>query len=190
MPRPYSFDHFQAPKTLPQSRSMRRRDKEHLAQSRSQTEELAAREGVHYGKSFSETEEIFHARQMEAQLEELARQEPDGKFSHGTSMPARAASKRAAREDKVREDKNKKMASKDAPKQEPVIRNTTPIGALPPTSEQPPRGRLPDLIDEAGRQLQTLRGGLGDAAKAVARLAALPFEVVRLAARRLNPLHG
>ncbi|MFY2561503.1 hypothetical protein ACN469_28145 [Corallococcus terminator] len=186
MPRPYSFDHFQAPKTLPQSRSMRRRDKEHLAQSRSQTEELAAQEGVHYGKSFSETEEIFHARQMEAQLEELARQEPDGKFSHGTSAPARAASKRAAREDKVREDKVKK----DAPMVEPVIRGTTPIGALPPTREQPPRGRLPDLIDEAGRQLQTLRGGLGDAAKAVARLAALPFEVVRLAARRLNPLHG
>lgn len=184
MPRPYSFDHFQAPKTLPQSRSMRRRDKEHLAQSRSQNDEPAAREGVHYGKAFSETEEIFHARQMEAQLEELARPEPDGKFSHGTSVPARAASKRAAREDKRREDQNKKEAV------EPVIRNTTPIGALPPTREQPPRGRLPDLIDEAGRQLQTLRGGLGDAAKAVARLAALPFEVIRLAARRLNPLHG
>lgn len=189
MPRPYSFDHFQAPKTLPQSRSMRRRDKEHLAQSRSQTEELAAREGLHYGKSFSETEEIFHARQMEAQLEELARQEPDGKFSHGTSTPARSASKRAAREDKAREDKNKKMSASKV-EAEPVIRGTTPIGALPPTSEQPPRGRLPDLVEEAGRQLQTLRGGLGDAAKAVARLAALPFEVVRLAARRLNPLHG
>ncbi|NTX03985.1 MULTISPECIES: hypothetical protein [Myxococcus] len=186
MPRPYSFDHFQVPKTLPQSRSMRRRDKEHLAQSRSQTEELAAREGVHYGKSFSETEENFHARQMEAQLEELARQEPDGKFSHGMSTPARAASKRASREDKVREDQNRKQASKG----EPVIRGTLPIGALPPTREQPPRGRFPDLIDDAGRQLQTLRGGLGDAVKAVARLAALPFEVIRLAARRLNPLHG
>ncbi|MCP3060830.1 hypothetical protein LXT21_18760 [Myxococcus sp. K38C18041901] len=178
MPRPYSFDHFQVPKTLPkQSRSLRRRDKAHLAQSRAQPEELAAREGVHYGKSFAETEDHYNARQMEAQLEELARLEPDGKFSHGTSAPAQRATKRASRE-------------KEQRKAEPVVRSTTPIGALPPTREQPPRGRLPDLLDEANRQLQTLKGGLGDAAKAVARLAVLPLEVVRLAARRLNPLHG
>ncbi|MBZ4408520.1 hypothetical protein VZQ01_02710 [Myxococcus faecalis] len=181
MPRPYSFDHFQVPKTLPkQSRSLRRRDKAHLAQSRAQPEELAAREGVHYGKSFAETEDLYNARQMEAQLQELARLEPDGKFSHGTSAPAQRATKRASRE----------KAQQRKAAEEPVIRSTTPIGALPPTREQPPRGRLPDLLDEAGRQLQTLKGGLGDAAKAVARLAALPLEVVRLAARRLNPLHG
>ncbi|MCE9666923.1 hypothetical protein LY474_03770 [Myxococcus stipitatus] len=179
MPRPYSFDHFQVPKTLPQSRSMRRRDKEHLARSRSQPEALAAREeGIRYGKPFAETEEYYHARQMEAELEELARPEPDRKFSHGASADAARRSSRKA-------DKVERRAHAA-----PVIGGTSPIGALPPTREQPPRGRLPDLIDEAGRQLQTLRGGLGDAARAVARLASLPFEVVRLAARRFNPLHG
>lgn len=169
MPRPYSFDHFQVPKTQPQSRSMRRRDKEHLAQSRAHPEE-AGREGVHYGRSFSETEELFHARQMEAQLEELARESPDRKFSRGGS-----AMKRGARGKERRG--------------HAVMRGTLPIGALPPTREQPPRGRIPDLIDEAGRQFQTLRGGLGDVAKAMARLASLPVEVVRLAVRRFSPAH-
>ncbi|WP_342381136.1 hypothetical protein NVS55_15805 [Myxococcus stipitatus] len=172
MPRPYSFDHFQVPKTLPQSRSMRRRDKEHLAQSRAHPEEQAGREeGVHYGRSFSETEELFHARQMEAQLEELARESPDAKFSRGGS-----AAKRGGR-------------GKER-KGHPVLRGTLPIGALPPTREQPPRGRLPDLLDEAGRHLQTMRGGLGDVAKAMARLASLPIEVVRLAVRRFSPAEG
>ncbi|MCP3101771.1 hypothetical protein LZ198_23110 [Myxococcus sp. K15C18031901] len=178
MPRPYSFDHFQVPKTLPQSRSMRRRDKERLAQSRSHPP-AAREEGVHYGKPFSETEEYYQARQMEAELEELARPEPDRKFAHG---PAPGGSRPTRKADKV------ERRARPAPA--PVVGGTTPIGALPPTREQPPRGRLPDLIDEAGRQLQTLRGGLGDAAKAMARLATLPLEVVRLAARRLNPLHG
>lgn len=170
MPRPYSYDHFQVPKTLPaQKRSLLSREKRRVSQSRAHPEEMESHEGIHYGKSFAETEDILHARQMEAQLEELARPEPDGKFSHGRPAPAPAKKRKAA-----------------APA--PVIGSTAPIGALPPTREQPPRGRLPDLIDEAGRQLQALQSGLGDAAKAVTRLASLPLEVVRLAARRLLPI--
>ena len=109
---------------------------------------------------------------MEAELEELARPAPDAKFSHGPAFKPAKAKQRAAR----------------APA--PVIGATAPIGALPPTKEQPPRGRLADLLDEAQRQLQAIQGGLGDAAKAVSRLASLPMEVVRLAARRIRPLHG
>lgn len=173
MPRPYSYDHFQVPKTLPaQKRSLRKKDKEALAKSGPQPERMGSHEGIHYGKSHAQTEELYQAHQMETMLEELARPEPDGKFSHGQPSPAVA----------------KQQAARAAPA--PVIGGTAPIGALPPTQELPPRGRLPDLLDEAGRQLQALQGGLGDAVKAVTRLASLPFEAVRLAARRFNPLHG
>lgn len=68
--------------------------------------------------------------------------------------------------------------------------NTTPIGALPMTEELPPRGRMQDLLDEASRQLEALQSGIGDVTKAAARLASLPMEVVRLAARRLRLVHG
>jgi hypothetical protein len=174
MPRPYSYDHFQVPKTLPaQKRSLRKKDKEALAKSGPQPEQMGSHEGIHYGKSHAQTEELYQAHQMEAVLEELARPEPDGKFSHGQLSPAVA-----------------KQEAAKAAAPVPVIGGTAPIGALPPTQELPPRGRLPDLLDEAGRQFQALQGGLGDAVKAVSRLASLPFEAVRLAAKRFNPLHG
>ncbi|HZI09985.1 MAG TPA: hypothetical protein VE153_06285 [Myxococcus sp.] len=178
MPRTYSYDHFQVPKTLPkQKRSLRRKDKEALAKSGAQPEQMGSHGGIHYGKSHAQTEELYQAHQMEAMLEELARPEPDGKFSHGQLSPA-VEKQQAA----------KAQAPVQAPP--PVIGGTAPIGALPPTQELPPRGRLPELLDEAGLQLQALQGGLGDAVKAVTRLASLPFEAVRLAARRFNPLHG
>ncbi|WP_426751017.1 hypothetical protein [Myxococcus sp. Y35] len=174
MPRPYSFDHYQVPKTLPaQKRSLRRQDKARLAGSRAHPEAMESHEGVHYGKRFAETEELYVAHQMEAQLEELARPEPDAKFSHG---PGFTGPKPGARTAKKRE-------------AAPVVGGTTPIGALPPTREQPPqRARMPEIRDEAQHQLQALRGGLGDAIKAVSRLIRLPVTVVRMAAGRILPL--
>lgn len=167
MPRSYSFDHFQVPKTLPvQKRGLRQRDKEQLAQSSRVT--VDDQEGVHYGKSHAQTEEILMARKMELQLEELARLEPDAKFSH--AQPARANAK-----------KRKEAAA-------PAIGTTAPIGALPTTKEPlPSQGRLSDLVSDARLQLKAIQTGVGDVASAVQRLASLPLEVVRLAARRLIP---
>jgi hypothetical protein len=80
---------------------------------------------------------------------------------------------------------------REAPRATPKLnRNTTPIGALPVMEELPSRGRFQDLIDEAERQLEAIRGGLNDVTKAATRLATLPFEVMRLAARRLRLVHG
>jgi hypothetical protein len=176
MPRTYSFDHFQVPKTVPaQKRSLRHEDKARVKKSAAHPEQMGSHAGVHYGKSHAQTEELDQAHQMQAELEELARPEPDAKFSHGPMFtPPPKAKKRAA-------------ALKG---QAPVIGGTAPIGALPPTKELPPRGRLGDLMDEAERQLQAIQGGLGDAAKAVTRLASLPMEVVRLAARRFHLVNG
>ncbi|NOK18457.1 hypothetical protein [Corallococcus carmarthensis] len=169
MPRSYSFDHFQVPKTLPpQKRSLRQRDKEHLSQSSRVTVNDDA--GVHYGKSHAQTEEILMARKMELQLEELARPDADAKFSHGPVSKVSGSAK-----------KQRKAAAS------PIIGTTAPIGALPPTQERPPQGRLPDLIDEARRQLKAIQSGVGDVASAVQRLASLPLEAVRLAARRIRP---
>ena len=75
MPRTYSFDHFQVPKTMPQSRSLRRRDKQHVAQAQ---KGAAAPAGLHYGKSHARTGEILQARA------EQARHRPQP----GPTMPA------------------------------------------------------------------------------------------------------
>ncbi|MGE6759313.1 hypothetical protein ACQKGO_14930 [Corallococcus interemptor] len=170
MPRSYSFDHFQVPKTLPpQKRGLRQRDKAQFAQSSRVS--VDEHEGIHYGKSHAQTEEILTARKMELQLEELARPEADAKFSHGPVSKVSGAAK-----------KQRKAAAS------PVIGTTAPIGALPPTQERPvEQGRLPDLIDEARRQLKAIQSGVGDVATAMQRLAMLPLEAVRLAARRIIP---
>jgi hypothetical protein len=159
MPRSYRFDHFQVPSAEPRSRSLRRQDKQKLADSRHDLPDQD--EGLHYGRSHAETEELLKAR---------------------AAMPRPRAPARD------------RQASPPAPAEkaaEPRInRNTTPIGALPMTEELPPRGRFQDLIDEATRQLEALQGGIGDVTKAAARLASLPLEVVRLAARRLRLVTG
>lgn len=154
MPRSYSFDHFKVPAAEPRSRSLRRRDKQHLAGSHHP--QAASEEGVHYGKSHAETEEILKARFL---------------------APPRRAHAAPPRVDK--------------PLSTPRInRNTTPIGALPAMEELPPRGRFQDLLDEATRQFDSMQSSIGDVGKAAARLASLPLEVVRLAARRLRLVHG
>ena len=70
MPRSYRFEHFTVPKTSTQSRSLRRRDKQHLSEKRAA--ERRQEEGIHYGRSHAETEEMFQVRVMNAQLEALA----------------------------------------------------------------------------------------------------------------------
>jgi hypothetical protein len=162
MPRSYSFDHFQVPAAEPRSRALRRQDKQHLAESH---HSLPEQDGaIHYGKSHAQTEEILKARAL--------------------APPRRESPKAKPRE------------AQAAPRQERIQatprinRNTTPIGALPATEELPPRGRFQDLLDEATRQFEAIQGGIGDVSKAAVRLASLPLEVVRLAARRLRLVHG
>lgn len=159
MPRSYSFDHFQVPAAEPRSRSLRREDKQHLADSHHLPDQG---EGIHYGKSHAQTEEILKARALMPR-----KQSPSRKRE--AQAPARAEKIQAT------------------PR---INRNTTPIGALPATEELPPRGRVQDLFDEATRQFEALQTGIGDVSKAAVRLASLPIEVMRLAARRLRLVHG
>jgi hypothetical protein len=158
MPRSYSFDHFQVPSAEPRSRSLRRQDKQHLADSRHA--QTVVGEGIHYGKSHAETEEILKARALAPPHREPAAAPPLEK------EPVKVVT---------------------TPR---INRNTTPIGALPATEELPPRGRFQDLIDEATRQVDAIQSSIGDVGKAAVRLASLPLEVVRLAARRLRLVHG
>jgi hypothetical protein len=160
MPRSYSFDHFQVPAAEPRSRSLRRQDKQHLAETHHTVTEQSG--GIHYGKAHAQTEEILKARA----LAPPRRESPKAK-------PAEAA----PRQERIQA----------TPR---INRNTTPIGALPATEELPPRGRFQDLLDEATRQFDAIQGGIGDVSKAAVRLASLPLEVVRLAARRLRLVHG
>jgi hypothetical protein len=174
MPRSYSFDHFQVPAAEPRSRSLRRKDKQHVAGTRQEAE--PREEGIHYGRSHAQTEALFHAHARErqqAQMTEGAEPHAGGKFAH--AHPAVEHPAAPAREREVHA---------------PVRRGTVPIGALPGLEEPPPRGRLRDLLDEASRQVQVLQGSVNDAARAAGRLASLPMEVVRLAARRLHLVHG
>jgi hypothetical protein len=127
----------------------------------SSREFLPHEEGIHYGKSHAQTEELLKAH---------------------AATRARAPAGETKREEPPRVER---------PRATPALnRNTTPIGALPMTEELPPRGRFQDLLDEAQRQLEAIQGGIGDVTKAATRLASLPFEVVRLAARRLRLVHG
>lgn len=184
MPRSYSFDHFQVPKTLPkQQASLRDEDKQHLSEVNS-----VGDTGIHYGKSHAETEHILQARKMARQLEELAAPtfEADEKFSHGEGSARPHA-------------KKKKGAAARRPEAAAAVASgpTAPIGALPPTQEAPKAvgaGSLSGVLDEGQRQLRALQGALGDARSAARRLAALPMEAVRTAARlaaeRLHLVHG
>ncbi|HEX8703983.1 MAG TPA: hypothetical protein VF815_34445 [Myxococcaceae bacterium] len=161
MPRSYSFDHFQVPAAEPRSRSLRRQDKQRVASSRHA--DVPKEGGVHYGKAHAQTEEILKAH-----------------IAERAETPMQEIPMQRAQEPK-----------REAPWATPKLnRNTTPIGALPMTEELPPRGRFQDLIDEAERQLETIQGGINDVTKAATRLASLPIEVMRLAARRLRLVHG
>ena len=181
MPRSYSFDHFQVPTSLPkQQASLRDEDKQHLSEVTS-----VGDTGVHYGKSHAETEHILQARKMARQLEELAAPTlaEEEKLSKPAGEPRRAKKKAAA------------AAAAKAASTGP----TAPIGALPtldeaPVAESPEGQGLWGVLDEGQRQLRALQGALGDVRAAAGRLASLPLEAVReaarLAAQRLHLVHG
>jgi hypothetical protein len=174
MPRTYSFDHFQVPAAEPRGRSPRRQHKQKASGSRKQV--VPHEEGLHYGRSHAETQEMFHARaQPSMMLGELA----GTKFAHPPPTEVLVTNPEATR-------------ARDA--EPPAVRSprgTAPIGALPGVVEElPERGRLQDLLDEASRQMQVLQTSMGDVTRAAARLASLPVEVARLAARRLGLVHG
>ncbi len=106
MPRPYSYDHFQVPKTLPkQKRSLRRKDKEALAKSGPQPEQMGealarylARAGV---PSTSGALAVFLAElNMPPTLLELSQQEgSEGGVDLATSQPPTPGSFELAREE-------------------------------------------------------------------------------------------
>ncbi|MBF5041376.1 hypothetical protein FGE12_03180 [Aggregicoccus sp. 17bor-14] len=179
MPRTYSYDHFQVPKSLPkQQASLRDEDKQHLSEVTS-----VGNTGVHYGKSHAETEHILQARKMARQLEELAAPTLAGEEKLSRPAESRRSKKKAA------------AAAEKAASTGP----TAPIGALPtldeaPVAESPEGQGLWGVLDEGQRQLRALQGALGDARAAAGRLASLPLEAVReaarLAAQRLHLVHG
>lgn len=178
MPRSYSFDHFQVPKTATKhGASLRAKDKEHFAQ----THKAPAEEGIHYGKAHAETEQILQARAMAHQLEELA--EVNAAAAEPVPAPRRGRAKKPAA-----------AAARAAPPEavtNPVPGSSAPIGAVPhAATPAPERPALRDLVDEADRQLTALRGALRDVQQAAAKLVGLPLEAARLAARRLHLVHG
>ena len=147
MPRSYSFDHFKVPSAEPRSRSLRRQDKQHLADSRHPRP--PQEEGIHYGKSHAETEEILKARAMAPPPETL-------QADSSRQVPGRACGRSGA------------------PATPRIHRNTTPIGALPGDEELPPRGRVPGSARRGDAPAQGDPDGIGDVGKAAVRLASLP----------------
>ncbi|MDQ3264691.1 MAG: hypothetical protein M3Y59_13655 [Myxococcota bacterium] len=162
MPRSYSFDHYLAPK----------RDTTLVHDERDMPQEqyteaapvIHGETKIHYGKKFSQTEELFQARRMNHQLEELA----------GITD----------------EDEAQPPASAELP-EAPQVHKSSPIGALPPTEEATtllPETLLHELRDTTALNLRQLRSAARDLWSASFRLATLPLEVARLAARRLRPV--
>jgi hypothetical protein len=161
MPRSYSFDHFQsinAEKTT----GVPDEEKQSVTQQQD-VPDSATR--IHYGKKFSQTEELFHAKQMNKQLEELAGLE--------RMPPKRAEEPRA-------------QARQERQEAAPKVQRGTPIGALPEMQEPPPASFLRELYDEAGRHVRVVRSAARDISRASLRLVTLPLEVARLAARKLR----
>jgi hypothetical protein len=158
MPRSYSFDHFQA---INAEKTAGVHDEEKASVTQQQDVPDSATK-IHYGKKFSQTEELFQAKQMNKQLEELAGLD---------RMPPKRA------------EEPKAQARQEMP---PKIQRGTPIGALPETMEPPPASFLRELYDEAGRHVRVVRVAARDISRASFRLATLPVQVARLAARKLR----
>lgn len=173
MPRTYSFDHFQVPSSEPKSRSQRRKDKQHVSGSSEEAQGPQPPGEIHYGHSHAETEQLFKAHARERQrMTEGSVEQAGAKFAHGRPVRELRPEAPPARKEKA------------------GTRSTHPIGSLPKTEEPPPHARFQDVLEEASRQLQVLQSGVEDVTRAVSRLAALPLEVLRIAARRLRLVHG
>lgn len=158
-------------------------DAEQVAKDSQNLPESATR--FSYGKRFAKTEEMYQARAMERELEELARQ--DGALEDPPQRkPAQASGKTSAK---------KKGRSPEAALQSrhQVLEHVTrgaPIGSVPPSTEAPPQSALSDVVGDAQRYWSMLRGGLKDVSTAGVKLARLPLDVMMLAVGRLRPHHA
>jgi len=123
-------------------------------------------EKISYGKKFAKTEEMYAARRMNEELEELARK--DGALDEEEQGEERGPVRQAI---------------------EDVTRGS-PIGSLPTSSEPPPRDRFSELADDAQRYTAMIREAVKDITTAGFRLARLPVEAAILAARRFGPVRG
>ena len=178
MPRSYSFDHFQQPKSEVRSRALKRQDQQAVAATEGGDAAAAPaskarakkKGGVAYGRRMAQTQEFYQVRVMEKQLEELAA--ADEALEQKWARPVEDIGARSP-------------APAPTPGPEAFA---TPIGALPADTEPLPRTGLSDLLGEAMRQLEALRAGLTDAQQAAMRLLGLPLEAARLAAQRLRPV--
>lgn len=173
MARTYNFDHFNAaPRDQAERDVVREQDKEHLAHGGGDGADDDAK--FHYGRRFAETEELLAARQMNAQLEELAGLER----AQPTPTPGRREEKRPRKERELPSEKERAGAAKAGRGQ--------PIGSLPPTQERPPMEGVRALVDEATGQFRLVRTAARDLGQAVLRLTRLPMRAVQLLARRLT----
>jgi hypothetical protein len=166
MPRSYSFDHFQsinAEKTA----GVHDEEKQSVTQQHDVPDSATK---IHYGKKFSQTEELFQAKQMNKQLEELAGLD---------RMPPKRA------------EEPKAQAREQQPQETPPkYQRGTPIGSLPDTEEPPPASFLRELYDEAGRHVRVVRVAARDIGRASLRLVTLPLEAAKLAARKIRHRHA
>lgn len=121
-------------------------------------------EKISYGKKFAQTEERYTARQMERQLEELAR------------------------EDEQRQPR-REVPTFDGSRLEELTRGG-PIGAMPTASEPPPRQAFSEVLGDAQRYAGMIRHALRDLTTASMRLMRLPVELAVLTAQRLRPLRS
>jgi hypothetical protein len=168
--RSYDFDNENSGKRQ-FSRSALGDMKEAVAKDQAdKRKEAGDTEKISYGKKFAKTEQMYQARRMSEELEELARQDGALDDEQQAQAPGPAAAKgqvRSAMEDLTR---------------------GAPIGALPQASERPPPDRFSELLDDAQRYTRVIREALADISTAGLRLARLPIEAAILAARRFGPL--
>ena len=150
MPRSYSFDHFQVPKTMTPTPERGRKKGASVAKKNGGN----ADSDLHYGKKFAQTEELYQAHAMEAQLEELA----------GVA--------------KEKTTKAPKMSR--SPDADPIdrMRKSAPIGAMP-TAELPGKKKLKDFWADGVRHVQLLKEGTRDILHAASFLIHMPSDIVR-----------
>lgn len=143
---------------------------------------------ISYGRKFAQTEEHYIARQMNHELEELAREdgalddedEKRNKRGQGAKKAAEPSGG-AKKEAKSSREKPTKMKMED-------VGRTSPIGAMPAATEPPPREAFGELMTDAARYSGMIRDAMRDIFTAGMRLARLPVEVAIIAAARIRPL--
>ncbi len=161
-------------------------DAEQVAKDSQNLPESATR--FSYGKRFAKTEEMYQARAMERELEELARQDgalddpPRRKTAQATGAKTGGKKKAGAQSPEATLQSRHQVL-------EHVTRGA-PIGSVPPSTEAPPQSALSDVVGDAQRYWSMLRGGLKDVSTAGVKLARLPLDVMMLAVGRLRPHHA